>query len=722
MAGIERPDAKELIKRANAQLNGFKAIIDSESAERENVRIKAEALFADRFKTAMESMDVEHLSKGKQGIRVALLREKGYTNMWQIMGLDFSRICAIEGLGQQGARKILDITKQTAENTKENLRVRINPDAPTKADSELVKALYVMIKNNELRKDCSRIYIANCDEVNTELQSLKKAKSGFSWFFASKSKKEAADKAFDSLSARFSGEFGNTQLISTFKANNNADYALCFGDFSANSVAYYTALEQAGKTWGKEKLSDTGLSSELLAEIEAHNLDLTGLNATLRSYQTFGVKYIVHQKRALLGDEMGLGKTMQAISAMVALRNEGKHHFMVVCPASVLINWCREIAKFSDMDVFKVHGGDADALLQWRKNGGVAVTTYESISRFELPEKFRFAMLVADEAHYVKNPQAKRTKALSALLSKTEGVLFMSGTPLENKVEEMCFLVSLLNKEISAEIEKVKFVSTAEQFRTELAPVYLRRTRDDVLTELPELTEKEQWCGMNPAETGAYREAVMSENFMAMRQVSWNVADMEDSTKAQRLLELCDMAKEEGRKVIVFSFFRETLRKVQTLLSDRCMEVITGEVSPQRRQEIVDEFGRAQAGAVLVSQVQAGGTGINIQCASVIIFCEPQIKPSIENQAISRAYRMGQVRDVLVYRLLSDETIDERMLEILSTKQEAFDNFADVSVVGEESLEAEAQKSAEASWIAQMVKAEKEKLSNQEPQTNKDNI
>lgn len=152
------------------------------------------------------------------------------------------------------------------------------------------------------------------------------------------------------------------------------------------------------------------------------------------------------------------------------------------------------------------------------------------------------------------------------------------------------------------------------------------------------------------------------------------------------------------------------------------MEVITGEVSPQRRQEIVDEFGRAQAGAVLVSQVQAGGTGINIQCASVIIFCEPQIKPSIENQAISRAYRMGQVRDVLVYRLLSDETIDERMLEILSTKQEAFDNFADVSVVGEESLEADAQKSAEASWIAQMVKAEKEKLSNKEPQTNKDNI
>ena len=712
MANISRPDAKTLIVKANAQLAGFKAVIDSEGAERESVRLKAQALFDDRLKTALEAMEVEHLSKGKQGIRVALLREKGYTNMWQVSKLSYSQICGIEGLGQQSATKILDITKQTVENTKENLRVRINPDYPTNADNELVKALYIMIKNQPLRLECGRIFNANYQVVNAEVNALKKAKNGLSWLFASKSKKQIAENAAASLETRLSGEFGSTVLTDNFKANNNADLGLCFGDFAANSVAYYTALEQVGKSFSKENVSDTGLSSELLAEIEAHNLNLDGLNATLRSYQTFGVKYIAHQKRVLLGDEMGLGKTMQAIAAMVALKNEGKHHFMVVCPASVLINWCREIAKFSDFEVTKVHGGDDEALLNWRKNGGVAVTTYESISRFELPEKFKFAMLVADEAHYVKNPEAKRTKALSALLSKTEGVLFMSGTPLENKVEEMCFLVSLLNKEISKEIESVKYISTAQQFRAELAPVYLRRTREDVLTELPELVEKEQWCEVNTQEQSAYRDAVMSENFMAMRQVSWNVSDINNSTKAQRLLELCDKAKEEGRKVIVFSFFRETLRKAQALLSDRCMEVITGEVSPQRRQEIVDEFGKADPGAVLISQVQAGGTGINIQCASVIIFCEPQIKPSIENQAISRAYRMGQVRDVLVFRLLSDETVDERMLEILREKQVAFDNFADKSVVGEESLELEESTSGDGDWIAKMVKAEKERLSN----------
>ena len=137
----------------------------------------------------------------------------------------------------------------------------------------------------------------------------------------------------------------------------------------------------------------------------------------------------------------------------------------------------------------------------------------------------------------------------------------------------------------------------------------------------------------------------------------------------------------------------------------RAVRTITGAVSPQRRQEIVDEFAKAENGAVLVSQVQADGTGLNIQSASVIIFCEPQIKPSIESQAISRAYRMGQVRDVLVYRLLADDTIDEQIMELLKNKQLQFDSFADESVVGEESL-----KPGEAAWISTMVEEEKKRL------------
>ena len=117
------------------------------------------------------------------------------------------------------------------------------------------------------------------------------------------------------------------------------------------------------------------------------------------------------------------------------------------------------------------------------------------------------------------------------------------------------------------------------------------------------------------------------------------------------------------------------------------METITGSVSPQRRQEIIDEFDEAQAGTVLALQIQAGGTGLNIQSASVVVICEPQLKPSIENQAISRAYRMGQARNVLVHRLLCPDSIDERMMDLLEKKQREFDAFADKSVAAEKSAE-----------------------------------
>ena len=118
------------------------------------------------------------------------------------------------------------------------------------------------------------------------------------------------------------------------------------------------------------------------------------------------------------------------------------------------------------------------------------------------------------------------------------------------------------------------------------------------------------------------------------------------------MLELIEDAKSDGRKIIVFSFFLNTISRVCELLGEACTPPINGSVSPQRRQEIIDQFNAAPAGTVLPAQIQAGGTGLNIQAASVVILCEPQFKPSIENQAISRAYRLGQARNVLVYRLL----------------------------------------------------------------------
>jgi len=185
---------------------------------------------------------------------------------------------------------------------------------------------------------------------------------------------------------------------------------------------------------------------------------------------------------------------------------------------------------------------------------------------------------------------------------------------------------------------------------------------------------------MSPEETSIYESTVLHDHYMTVRRVSWNVDDLRKSCKAARMKEIIDDVTEDGRKIIVFSFFRETIAKIYDFLGPRCLPPITGSLSPQRRQEIIDEFDQAPAGAVLLAQIQAGGTGLNIQSASVVIMCEPQLKPSIENQAISRAYRMGQARNVLVYRLLCEESIDERITEMLADKQAIFDAFADKSV------------------------------------------
>ena len=702
---ILRPEAgtvKEMIAEATRIDAVLLAMQSTDREQRRAAQQAAQALYDDRIRAALEEMDIEHINRGRQGIRVALLRENGIDNIWQLSQKNAQQLGNIDGLGQQTVRKILDTLQGIVENTKDTVRIRIRIENPEPVDDALIRALYIRIHGRALRERGTALYKAHHKPLQQELVAARKSLSGFGWIFKSQETRQQLVDGVERLRHRLAGDFGSGLLAWEQMEQASAD--TCWADYKSNASVYYAELENLGLNWEKQE-TPTGIPAELAAKIEAQPLHLEKLRATLRGYQTFGTKYIVHQKRTLLGDEMGLGKTMQAIAAMVSLTAEGKSHFMVVCPASVLINWCREIQKFSDLLVTKVHGNDEEALLHWRENGGVAVTTFESISRFTLPEKFRISMVVTDEAHYVKNPETQRTKALVKLLEKSEYALFMSGTPLENRVEEMCFLVSCLQPEIARELEDVKFLSTAEQFRLQLAPVYLRRTRESVLQELPDLIEKAQWCDLGPREKQDYKEAVLSGNFMAIRQVSWQVDDLKDSSKAARLLELCDQAKEQGRKVIVFSFFRSTIQKVIRLLGDRCTEPITGEISPQRRQQIVDEFSKAAEGAVLVSQVQAGGTGLNIQSASVIVFCEPQIKPSIENQAIGRAYRMGQVRDVLVYRLLADDTIDESMLELLKTKQLQFDSFADESVVGEESL-----KPGEADWISKLVEEEQKRL------------
>ena len=711
MAKIQRPDfasVKSEYKELGVYLREIRTIALCEGSAKAEVRKRITPAIEREAIETLRSVSVDELNTVGSNIRVSALKNAGINTLYDLSKLTRSRLNSIPGIGQDTAMKIQRIADKMIREIKKTTNLRLTVDNLTPEAKELIAALYTYIGVKSLSEQSKTLSTKYGRSVNEALSSAKASKNAFSWFFATNASRERAVAGVEAVYELYTGDFGSfsREIIGQYRDITTATFEDKLSDFELRSSAYYAELEKLGGTkLDAATLSGSNMDEDLVLKVSSFPLKLDGLNATLRSYQEFGTRYALCQERALLGDEMGLGKTMQAIAAFVSLAAEGKTHFMVVCPASVVVNWCREITKFSPLTAHKVHGDVETALNAWLSSGGVAVTTFETISKFDLHEARRIDMLVCDEAHYVKNPEAIRTKALMAINGKSERVLFMTGTPIENKVEEMCFLVSCLQSDVAAELEKIKYLSKAEQFRRTLAPVYLRRTREEVLKELPELIETEEWCEMNPEELSLYREAVREGNFMAMRQVSWNIAGSGKSQKAARLLELCDEAREEGRKIIVFSFFRNTVSRVVELLGDRCIGPITGDISLAKRQELVDEFTAAPVGTVLVSQVQAGGTGLNIQAASVVIFCEPQIKPSIENQALSRAYRMGQTRNVEVFRLLSDDSVDERVLEILKTKQEIFDKFADESVVA-----TEAEELAESAVAAQIIAEERNRL------------
>ncbi|MCD4822579.1 MAG: DEAD/DEAH box helicase [Methanococcoides sp.] len=700
--------ASEILSQIHSIDNKLKQIIDDESKYEQEVRNFAEAMRHETISTTLKNIDIEQTNANKNGIRVSLLKSAGIHNIQQVLDMPYGRLIAINGIGNQTASKIRDAANSIYNNVERTVRLRIDPENRTSNASNLVQFIYILHKSSSIRVDSHRLYDENHSSINEKARNAKIAQSRLRWMFSFRNKKDKALACLSDLEVLLSGDLKasadviNSEFTQIVIDSTHSSWT----DFEANSALYYAMLESIAGSKLDKGVTHGGLSDSLVEMVEAYPLDLSLMKTTLRGYQLFGTKYILCQKNVLLGDEMGLGKTVQSIAAMANLKAKGMTHFVVVCPTSVLINWSREVVQHSTLNVFNVHGKDRDnTFSMWVDDGGIAVTTYGTISKLDMPKDLKIDMLVADEAHYVKNPYAIRTQSLLELSKISESTLFMTGTPLENRVEEMHFLVKCLQPKIATEIYGMGHILNAPHFREKVAPVYLRRIREDVLTELPELVEKEEWCRFNKQEIDAYRESVFLGNFMAMRQLSWNITDVKSSTKANRLLEICEDAKMNNRKIVIFSYFREVIGKVCTLLGEQCMEPITGSISSQRRQEIIDEFTKAAPGTVLICQVIAGGVGLNIQAASVVVFCEPQIKPSIENQAISRAYRMGQIHNVVVHRLLVENSIDERIMDLLSMKQDIFDNFAHESVVAEEN-----KKMSEKTWMNSVIQEEQERF------------
>lgn len=660
----------------------------------------------------LKNISVEDLNRQKQGIRVSLLKNARLENIYQVLCAGRQRLVNINGIGEAGADKIMKIARLYYQEAEKKARVRLDDTQKNPRQAAILQGLYVLTQLQEGVERAGSIQKKYHESLQEKIQSARQMQGAVGWLFKTNQQKQQALDAYHQLDTLVQRGYAvqAAKLYGRTRQVLEQDTALLGQQaFDRNTAPFYAQLEEITGESLDEKAYSGGLSVEYVQSIETLDLDLSLMRSTLRQYQLFGVKYIIQNRRVLLGDEMGLGKTIQAIACMAHLKAQGKTHFLVVCPVSVMVNWNREVSNHSTQQALEIHGLDrGEEYDRWKQDGGVGITTYETITRLELGQE-RIDLLVVDEAHYVKNPQAQRTKALGRLAEEAEYVLFLTGTPLENRVEEMTFLVSMLNEKVAKKLERVAALSTADSFREAAGEVYLRRIREDVLTELPEKEEKQEWCAMNRREKEAYYQSLLEGNYMAVRQVSWNVEDIKDSSKAVRLLELCETARENGRRVIVFSFFLHTIQAVMQLLGDRCYGPISGGISGKKRQEILDEFGESEPGSVLVSQIIAGGTGINVQAASVVILCEPQWKPSTEEQAISRAYRMGQKQRVMVHRLLTENSIDERMLEVLQGKTDIFNNFAQESVAGERLKEM-----SEESAMKLIIRAELERYQEEE--------
>ena len=644
----------------------------------------------------VSEQSVDILKDMVPGVRIKCIKDAGYTTLGQIMYErrfgpekqlmeDYwqrSRLSRINGISEGAAGRIVEAIEQQVAMLAKSGKIKLNPDNKKPEDTALLQEVYKRFELEDLLSE-AKAALARITEEFSELQDqIMPALDAYTWLFYKD--RDTVYGAYEKLIELTNGEELKRINDLAERRFNERDEREVWQLFENDPIRVYGLLEKLMPEAFSSTSNGYGLPEKLADQIKTTSFDTTGLKCELRTYQTWGVRYILHQGNALLGDEMGLGKTVQAIAVMTALKNKGAKKFLVVCPASVIENWVREVRKHSDLTCIKIHGSEKQLQANaWLAGLDVGVTNYESTGSIELDSSRKLDLVVVDEAHYIKNPSAKRSINTLNLCKRAKHVLFMSGTPLENKVDEMIGLVSHLNKKAASEADKYATRFRSTEFRDALAPVYYRRKREDVLSELPDLIENSEWCPMGPEELQKYYLTLRMRNAMQIRRLSWNVPNPDNSSKLKRLREIVADAKDENRKVLVFSFFLDTIDVVRDAFGSACYGPISGSTPLNKRQQIIDSFDAAPAGSALVAQIQSGGTGLNIQSASVVVLCEPQYKPSIENQAISRAYRMGQSRNVLVYRLLCKDTIDERIMSILDRKQGDFDAFADKSTAAE---------------------------------------
>ncbi|MCK5854198.1 MAG: DEAD/DEAH box helicase, partial [Sulfurovaceae bacterium] len=439
------------------------------------------------------------------------------------------------------------------------------------------------------------------------------------------------------------------------------------------------------------------------------------LQAELREYQQFGLDWLnfLHEFSfsGILADDMGLGKTVQTLAFLQLLKHRGEltKPCLIVMPTSLIGNWKNEIKKFTpDLTYLELYGIDRADKFKKIVEHDIILTTYQLAQRDEEKyQKIEFLYIILDEAQKIKNPKTKMAIAIKSFSSKHK--LALSGTPIENHLGELWSIFDFLMEGFLDNLKTFKaFYQTPieqehdfkrrELLNKKIAPFILRRTKEEVVTELPPKTEIIKRATFSPKQAKLYenirvtmekkvREAIKGKGLsrshitildalLKLRQVCCDpqllklesAKNVKESAKLEMFLELIDDLNLEGRKILVFSQFTSMLSIIEEQIKKRKIVYTKLTGSTRKREEAIEKFTKGDAKIFLIS-LKAGGVGLNLVEADTVIHYDPWWNPAVENQATDRAYRIGQDKAVFVYKLIVENSIEEQIIKLQEKKK-----------------------------------------------------
>ena len=451
---------------------------------------------------------------------------------------------------------------------------------------------------------------------------------------------------------------------------------------------------------------------EGINELPKEEVEYPKLNATLRDYQKYGYKWLKYltdnNLGACLADDMGLGKTLQAIALLSNLHEEKKKKSMVIMPKSLIYNWENEIKKFAPKLKVGVYYGinrDFSSL----KKVDVILTTYGTIRNdIENLLENKFDLLILDESQNIKNINSQTTKAVLLLNAKKRVAL--SGTPIENNLLELYSLFRFLNPEMFGSvqrftnsyilpIQKYSDTSTIEELKKKIYPFLLRRVKKEVLEDLPDKIEKLVYVDMNDEHRRFYEErrryyySLLQKNtssqgnfdkffvLQAINELRHIVSSPEletkkiISSKKEVLIENVIEAIENNHKVLVFVNYLSSIESICDSLKENKIKYLKMTGQTKDRQNLVDKFQSDSRYKVFVMTLKTGGVGLNLVSADTIFIYDPWWNTTVENQAIDRAYRLGQDKTVFAYKMIMRNTIEEKILKLQEIKNKLLDDL-----------------------------------------------